>query len=70
MPYRTDAELPETAVNQVITATSIREEEILIVDGRGNLSPTDEVEQKLLHALQLGSVPLSRLQKLYRPGGR
>lgn len=43
-----------------------QDEEVMIEDGRGMLTPTQEVEQKLLRALHADPALVSQLQRVYR----
>lgn len=47
-----------------------QEEETLIADVRGDLSPSQMVEQKLIHRLKESPLLLSQVQRRLKPGPR
>jgi hypothetical protein len=44
-----------------------RDEEMLIVDERGALSPSEQVERKLVAMLSSAALPVSQLHRTQRP---
>ena len=58
-----------TTINQpdYETYQSSRDEEMLIVDERGALSPSEQVERKLVAMLNSAALPVSQLHRTQRP---
>jgi hypothetical protein len=57
----------KNALETPLLIASGQEEEVLIQDERAALSPVEQVDQKLVRALQASSMPVSRLQYHSRP---
>jgi hypothetical protein len=52
-------------------ATNVREgEETLVIDGRAALTPSQQVEQKLIGRLKTSPLLISQVQRRLKPGPR
>jgi hypothetical protein len=69
MPHPLDSLALTTGTLGALTPTAAtgQDEEMLIEDARAALSPTEEVEQKLLRALHASPALVSQLQRINRP---
>lgn len=62
--------LPDTLHNTTNAPELWQEEETLIADVRAELSPSQMVEQKLIHRLKESPLLLSQVQRRLKPGPR